>query len=103
MGEGAPPGTWAPISSAGAPAARFGHTAIWTGAKLIVWGGYTSDGYAKDGFLYDPSTDAWSPVSTTAAPTARQYHTATWTGSEMIIWGGTIGGDRANTGGRFRP
>jgi hypothetical protein len=37
-----------PTSTAGAPTARYLHTAIWTASKMIVWGGLT-------GGLYDPS------------------------------------------------
>ena len=30
---------WTPTSTTGAPGARYGHTAIWTGSEMIVWGG----------------------------------------------------------------
>ena len=31
--------TWTPTTLTNAPAARFGHTAVWTGSEMIVWGG----------------------------------------------------------------
>src|SRR5208283_4723022 len=31
--------TWSQITSLGAPVPREGHTAIWTGTEMIVWGG----------------------------------------------------------------
>src|SRR5262245_14154693 len=31
--------TWAPTSLTNAPSARGGHTAVWTGSEMIVWGG----------------------------------------------------------------
>ena len=31
--------TWTTISGTGAPTPRFGHTAVWAGSQLIVWGG----------------------------------------------------------------
>ena len=31
--------TWRPTSLTGAPDGRFGHSFIWTGDRLIVWGG----------------------------------------------------------------
>ena len=35
------PGTdsWTATSTTNAPAARYGHTAVWTGNEMIVWGG----------------------------------------------------------------
>ncbi len=35
---------WSPMTSLGAPLPRFGHTAVWTGAAMIVWGGYYLSG-----------------------------------------------------------
>jgi N-acetylneuraminic acid mutarotase len=31
--------TWTDTSTINAPGARFGHTAVWTGSEMIVWGG----------------------------------------------------------------
>ena len=30
---------WSPMSAAGAPSARYDGTAVWTGSRMIVWGG----------------------------------------------------------------
>jgi len=79
---------WAPISAANAPSPRFGHSAIWTGREMVVWGGAGLD-IEQTGGRYDPSLDRWSPVSTQDAPPPRLYHTALWTGSSMIVWGGS--------------
>ena len=83
------------------PFGRFGHTAVWTGAEMIIWGGY-ADAFSNTGGRYTPGTDTWTPTSTTNAPTGRQSHTAVWTGTEMIVWGGYDGG-HLNTGGRYNP
>ena len=32
--------TWTALPTTGAPAARYSHTAVWTGSEMIVWGGY---------------------------------------------------------------
>jgi hypothetical protein len=79
------------MTSAGAPQARNSHTAVWTGTRMVVWGG-TASGFTKlqSGGRYDPATDSWAPVSTTGAPPARAGNTAVWTGSEMIVFGGEI-------------
>jgi len=98
--------TWAATSTggAGAPSARIGHTAAWTGEEMIVWGGI--DGSLRPsntGGRYDPTSDTWSPTPTGATvPSARAGHTAVWTGTEMIVWGGT-GLSWLNTGGRYDP
>ena len=31
--------TWTATSTSNAPSARYGHTAVWTGSEMIVWGG----------------------------------------------------------------
>src|SRR5438034_10725951 len=31
--------SWRSTSPTNAPAARYGHTAVWTGSEMIVWGG----------------------------------------------------------------
>jgi N-acetylneuraminic acid mutarotase len=92
---------WEPTSTNNTPAPRLDHTAVWTGSRMIVWGGYqpgVTVGYDSGG-LYDPVKDLWTPTSVVGAPSARRTHTAIWTGTEMIVWGGSALG----TGGRFDP
>lgn len=64
--------TWSPISSVAAPTARFGHIAIWTGSKMIIWGGSTvvnAFGFAAPGGgAYDPVADTWTPITDTLNP-----------------------------------
>jgi hypothetical protein len=31
--------TWTAMSNQNAPEGRFAHTAVWTGSKMIIWGG----------------------------------------------------------------
>jgi N-acetylneuraminic acid mutarotase len=78
----------------------FGHTAVWTGSEMIVWGGSNRGIYLNTGARYDPTTDVWTPISNLGAPSPRLGHKAIWTGSEMIIWGGYFS---LNTGGRYNP
>jgi N-acetylneuraminic acid mutarotase len=95
--------TWTPISSTNAPTARGGHSVIWTGSKMIIWGGCSFGNHnscstaLNTGGIYDPATDTWTATSTVNAPSGRSSHRAVWTGTEMIIWGSS------NTGGRYNP
>src|SRR5438128_1906287 len=58
--------TWTATSTANAPTARAGHTAVWTGSEMIVWGGQP---YINRGSRYNPAIDNWTATSTTNAPT----------------------------------
>src|SRR5207253_4442205 len=85
------PGTdrWTATTTTNAPIARTGHTAVWTGSEMIVWGGSNNNiGSLNTGGRYNPNTDGWIATSTANAPLARNAHVAVWTGSEMIVWGG---------------
>ena len=96
--------TWTPTTTTDAPNARAGHTAVWTGTEMIVWGGgATGPVYLNTGGRYNPSTDSWTATNTTSSPDARAGHAALWTGSEMIVWGGFNDSGYLNTGGRYNP
>jgi N-acetylneuraminic acid mutarotase len=86
----------------GVPPGRKDHTAVWTGTKMIVWGGWNIDSgtpsSVNSGGIYDPATDTWTATSLTNAPAARARHMAVSTGTKMIVWGG---GD--STGGVYDP
>jgi len=93
----------AATTTTGAPLARYRHTAVWTGAEMVVWGGNDAGGYTNTGGRYNPSTDSWIPTSTAGAPSARYGHPAVWTGTEMVVWGGRDTSSYFNTGGRYNP
>ena len=80
--------TWIATTNSNVPIGRDVPSGIWTGSKMIIWGGYGESGYLNTGGSYSPGTDSWTSVSITGAPSARAGHVAVWTGSEMIIWGG---------------
>src|SRR6266498_2099059 len=102
-GTGCIDDTW--TATDGPPDGRYGHTAVWTGSEMVVWGGFTyCCNIFNSGGRYNPSTDSWTATSITNAPNGRWLHTAAWTGSEMIVWGGDdYGGNYFNTGGRYDP
>jgi hypothetical protein len=93
---------WAPTSTGlDVPAGRGGTTAVWTGAAMIVWGGYDANVYMNNGGLYDPGDDTWTPTSVlVGVPSPRYAHSAVWTGTEMIVWGGEFADA---DGSRYNP
>ncbi len=93
--------SWSAISTTNAPSARSGHTAVWTGSKMLIWGGYDMSGPLNTGGVYDPVNNSWSGITTTNAPAARGDHTAVWTGSKMLVWGGSNSVSHLNTGGVY--
>jgi hypothetical protein len=82
--------SWTSTSLVGAPPGRLSHTAVWTGSRMVVWGGEAVVPLDTGG-RYDPLADAWASISMLDAPAARYFHTAVWSGSSMIVWGGTNG------------
>jgi N-acetylneuraminic acid mutarotase len=95
-------GTWTG-TAATSLSVRYAASGVWTGSRMIVWGGYNGSPLG-DGALYDPVGNAWTAMTNTGAPTARNSHVAVWTGSRMIIWSGiTTGNAVLNTGGIYDP
>jgi hypothetical protein len=41
-GQYDPADSWTATTTTNAPAGRLFHTAVWTGTKMIVWGGFAS-------------------------------------------------------------
>jgi N-acetylneuraminic acid mutarotase len=98
--------SWAAVTTTGAPAGRYSHTAVWTGSQMIVWGGARRAGsiaYYADGGRYNPAANSWTVLPATGAPAGRSQHTAVWTGSEMILWGGYSNSTYYADGGRYNP
>ncbi len=83
------PQEWQPLNLEGAPSPRRRHTAVWTGARLLVWGGQgPGNVFLGDGKAYDPATDTWEDLPAAGAPAPRAGHNALWTGTEMLILAG---------------
>jgi hypothetical protein len=76
---------------------------VWTGKKMLVWGGWDGTAYVQTGGQYDPATDSWTSISPGGAPPTRFGHSAVWTGAEMIVWGGFDGTNAVNTGAAYDP
>ena len=82
---------WTPITTNGAPQGRVEHYAVWTGSKMIVWGGGILTGTANvnsslnTGGRYDPSTDQWLGLQTDGAPPATVTAAPVWPCVDFII------------------
>ncbi|MEW6305982.1 MAG: kelch repeat-containing protein [Verrucomicrobiota bacterium] len=98
-----PQASWQSIATLRAPSATHAHTAIWTGQKMIVWGGKNGGSFFNDGAVYDPVTNEWSPISSENAPAARANHNAVWTGAEMIVLNGENASGALATGAAYSP
>ena len=97
------PVSWQAISTTNAPSARSGHIAVWTGGRMIIWGGTDSGTLLSDGASYDPTNDTWATLAATNAPAARTGHSAVWTGTELLVWGGEGAGGSLAEGGAYDP
>ncbi len=87
------------------PRGRAAHVAVWTGKRLLVWGGSTVQGTTTvtlgTGMSFDPIGNRWSPLP--VSPLARREVgpsplTGVWTGTQMIVLGGN-----ANDAAAFTP
>ncbi len=85
--------TWTSIPTSGAPTARAAHVAVWSGTRMIVWGGYSDPSPVEEssGGEYSPSCNTWTATATSGAPDARFFGggaDAVWTSGGMFIHGG---------------
>jgi N-acetylneuraminic acid mutarotase len=94
--------SWSATTTTGAPAARWLHSAVWTGTEMIVWGGQAT-GALNSGSRYDPAGNTWTAVASAGSFAGRFGHVAVWTGTEMLVWGGTDGTSYFGNGGRYNP
>jgi N-acetylneuraminic acid mutarotase len=93
--------TWKLTAKTNAPFNTYGHSAVWTGTEMIVYGGISSSLNAK---RYNPSTNTWTDATMVNDPGHRDHHGAVWSGTEMIVWGGSIdSGYVGPEGGRYNP
>ncbi len=97
------PTAWRSINRLNSPSARSGHSVVWTGSRMIVWGGARSGALLADGAVYDPIMDTWAALPSVSAPSARTRHAAVWTGSEMVVLGGNDLTTSLASGGSYSP
>jgi hypothetical protein len=78
---------WHATATEGAPSARESHSAVWTGSRMVVWGGEDpSAGQIYDtGGRYDPASNSWTATTTEGARTRGRRPSDRL---PMIVWGG---------------
>ncbi len=84
---------------------RTGHTAVWTGNSMMIWGGQArfDSGVLADGAEYIPSQRRWRRLPDSPL-LPRASHSAVWTGAEVVIWGGLRSSNEyASDGARYDP
>lgn len=87
---------------------RSGHVAVWTGSRMIVWGGEASGRdrsrglLARDGASYDPARRTWKRIADAPLrwmPGSQAF----WTGERMIVWNGGRAAAFRPADGRWEP
>jgi len=82
-------------------APRGGHSVVWTGEEMLVWGVEADELGSElfaDGAAYDPRSREWRRLSEPRL-SPRRYHLVIWTGEEMVVVGGVGEAD----GAAYRP
>ena len=107
---------YSPADNAWTPMATFPETregggrdtfsSVWTGEKMLVWGGYSRNSTCnpcshEDGAIYDLAADTWTLMSP-GPLSGRGAHRALWTGREMLVWGG-FNTTELNDGATYNP
>jgi hypothetical protein len=87
------------------PSGRAGAAVVWTGKRILVWGGsLNGDGkppvFPVHGLAYDPKADRWSTLPQSPLQ-GRLDPTAVWTGSQLILWGGDKPATPLGTGTKY--
>ncbi|HEU5182289.1 MAG TPA: hypothetical protein VFW45_16000, partial [Candidatus Polarisedimenticolia bacterium] len=95
--------SWTATTLSGAPTPRYLQTTVWTGSRMVVWGGYDQSAALASGGRYDPATNTWDAMSASGAPAARYNHGAVMAAGSMVLWGGENGTTQFGDGGRYDP
>jgi hypothetical protein len=62
---------------------RIGHSAVWTGQELLIWGGGAPGGRpTADGAAWDPRGGRWRRLATSPLPVGNEF--------EVLLAGGTL-------------
>jgi hypothetical protein len=83
---------WMPMSTTGAPSARRAPYGVWTGSRVLFWGGVSAGHQPVGGaYSYDPIADKWTAAAVAGEPVAGLDPTVGWSGSILLVYGGRSG------------
>lgn len=92
------------MTNTSAPSARGDHRMVWTGSRVVVWGGFSGSSALNTGAVYNPANNTWTAITTTGAPSARSFHSMVWTGTHVVVWGGkNTAGTSLGDGAKYNP
>ncbi len=94
---------WFAVTTEGSPSARSGHSGVWTGDRMLIWGGENAEGVLGDGGAYDLVEDKWEALPSDDAPEARAFPSTSWGANKMIVWGGFNAAGPLNSGAIYDP
>ena len=100
--------SWTSFETLGAPQARAGHAAVWSGDEMIVFGGWIDHAgrSVNTGGRYNPVSRTWAATTLLNAPHHRFWGTpesALWTGDAMFIYAGWDYPTELNTAHLYYP
>jgi hypothetical protein len=99
-----PSGSWKPVAALGAPSARRAPYLVWTGSRVLLWGGTDSSGTpVADAYLYDPPNDVWTAANALGAPSARSDSTTGFNNASFFVFGGHNGNANYNNTYGYQP
>jgi len=83
---------WREIAAGEGAPRRTEHTAVVYNNSMVVFGGYSGNGYENSVMVFDIETQQWRQLVTKGeAPSARSAHTAVVVGQSMYVFGGWNG------------
>ncbi len=94
---------WTPMTTTGAPSARYAHAGAWSGSLFLAWGGVSGGSVVGTGARYNPATDTWTPMTNANAPAPRRWMGSVWGGSKFLVWGGVGISNYFGDGSRYDP
>lgn len=92
---------WQALPPAPIPA-RSDAAVVWTGTRMLVWGGQLGDQLRNDGAAYDPVRRTWTTLPP-APLTPRVNMASAWVGGSFLIWGGNDASHAMTDGARYDP
>lgn len=79
---------WRGVDGENIPQPRKGHSLVWTGDKIVVWGGDGGPFKLATGSSLDLTSMKWTPLSGSSSLKPRADHETVWQNGRMVVMGG---------------